>query len=44
MIAMKKALTERWVDLADNVGKSTRAFCASPYGVHPYIRITWTEQ
>ncbi|MCR2820118.1 oligoendopeptidase F [Lederbergia panacisoli] len=41
--AMKKALTERWVDLADNIGKSTGAFCSSPYGVHPYILITWTD-
>ena len=41
--AMKKALTERWVDLAENVGKATGAFCSSPYGVHPYILITWTD-
>lgn len=40
---MKKALTERWVDYADNIGKATGAFCASPYGVHPYILITWTD-
>lgn len=40
---MKKALTERWVDLAENVGKATGAFCSSPYGVHPYILITWTD-
>ncbi|MBS4173105.1 oligoendopeptidase F [Bacillus sp. FJAT-49736] len=40
---MKTALTERWVDLADNIGKSTGAFCSSPYGVHPYILITWTD-
>lgn len=39
---MKKGLTERWVDYADNVGKSTGAFCASPYGSHPYILLTWT--
>ncbi|MED0904545.1 oligoendopeptidase F [Bacillus cereus] len=32
---------ERWVDLADNIGKSTGAFCSSPYGSHPYILITW---
>lgn len=38
---MEKALSERWVDLADNVGKSTGAFCSSPYGSHPYILITW---
>src|SRR5690625_3212149 len=40
---MNKGLTERWVDYADNVGKSTGAFCASPYGIHPYILITWTN-
>src|SRR5699024_8898883 len=39
----KKGLTERWVDYSDNVGKSTGAFCASPYGIHPYILITWTN-
>lgn len=36
------ALSERWCDLADNVGKSTGAFCNSVYGVHPYILMTWT--
>ncbi|HLO10704.1 MAG TPA: oligoendopeptidase F [Pseudoneobacillus sp.] len=40
---MEKGLTERWVDLADNVGKSTGAFCLSPYGSHPYILITWQD-
>ncbi|MEK3854611.1 oligoendopeptidase F [Cytobacillus sp. FSL H8-0458] len=40
---VQKGLTERWVDLADNVGKSTGAFCASPYGSHPFILITWTD-
>ncbi|MCY8086545.1 oligoendopeptidase F [Bacillus sonorensis] len=40
---METALTERWVDLADNIGKSTGAFCSSPYGVHPYILMTWTD-
>ncbi|MEH7505229.1 oligoendopeptidase F [Neobacillus drentensis] len=38
---MKRGFKERWVDLADNVGKSTGAFCSSPYGSHPYILITW---
>ncbi|MEC5423675.1 oligoendopeptidase F [Virgibacillus sp. C22-A2] len=40
---MEKGINDRWVDHADNVGKSTGAFCASPYGVHPYILITWTD-
>ncbi|SDQ86825.1 oligoendopeptidase F [Virgibacillus salinus] len=40
---MKQGVNNRWVDQADNVGKATGAFCASPYGVHPYILITWTN-
>ncbi|AAU21932.1 oligoendopeptidase F [Bacillus licheniformis] len=40
---METALTERWVDLADNIGKSTGAFCSSPYGAHPFILMTWTD-
>jgi oligoendopeptidase F len=38
---VRTALSRRWVDRADNVGKSTGAFCSSPYGVHPYILVTW---
>ncbi|OTW79977.1 oligoendopeptidase F [Bacillus thuringiensis serovar cameroun] len=38
---IEKGFKERWVDLADNVGKSTGAFCSSPYDSHPYILITW---
>lgn len=40
---MEKGLTERWVDLSDNIGKSTGAFCSSPYGAHPYILLTWAD-
>ncbi|MFB5189693.1 oligoendopeptidase F [Alicyclobacillus fastidiosus] len=40
---IRTALASRWVDYADNVGKSTGAFCSSPYGAHPYILITWGE-
>lgn len=40
---MKKSLEEGWVDRADNIGKANGAFCSSPYGVHPYILITWTD-
>ncbi len=39
----RTALTERWVDRADNIGKSSGAFCTSPYGVHPYILVTWAN-
>jgi oligoendopeptidase F len=39
---MRTAMKERWIDYVDNVGKATGAFCASPYGSHSYILMTWT--
>jgi oligoendopeptidase F len=39
----RRTMTRRWIDRADNTGKSSGAFCASPYGVHPYILITWSD-
>lgn len=36
-----RAYPERWVDFAQNKGKSTGGFCASPYGVHSYILLSW---
>ncbi|MFW6266629.1 MAG: oligoendopeptidase F [Halanaerobiales bacterium] len=41
---VEKAFAERWIDFVQNKGKSTGAFCASPYGSHPYILISWTAQ
>lgn len=38
------AFDDRWIDFANNVGKSTGAFCSSPYGSHSYILISWTER
>ncbi|WML39909.1 oligoendopeptidase F [Neobacillus sp. OS1-2] len=40
---IERGFRERWVDRADNVGKSTGAFCSSPYGAHPYILISWQD-
>lgn len=37
-----RSYSERWIDFAQNKGKSTGAFCSSPYGDHPYILISWT--
>ncbi|GIN71439.1 oligoendopeptidase F [Bacillus sp. J14TS2] len=39
---VNRAYSERWIDFAQNTGKSTGAFCSSPYGSHPYILISWT--
>ena len=38
---VRDALQGRWIDRADNIGKSTGAFCAPVYDVHPYILTTW---
>lgn len=40
---VRTVLEQRWVDRADNIGKSSGGFCASPYGVHPYILMTWAD-
>lgn len=42
--AVRRAYDERWIDFVQNKGKSTGAFCSSPYGAHPYILISWTER
>jgi oligoendopeptidase F len=40
---IRTAFQRRWVDRVDNIGKSSGAFCASPYGVHPFILVTWKD-
>lgn len=35
------ALHERWVDRADNAGKTHGAFCQPIYGYHPVVLMTW---
>ncbi|THE12241.1 oligoendopeptidase F [Bacillus timonensis] len=40
---MEEGIQNRWVDLADNIGKRSGAFCSSPYGAHPYILMTWNN-
>lgn len=39
-----RAFDERWIDFVQNNGKSSGAFCSSPYGAHPFILISWTER
>lgn len=34
---IRKAFEERWIDYAQNKGKSTGAFCGSPYGSNSFI-------
>ncbi|AOV07141.1 oligoendopeptidase F [Sporosarcina ureilytica] len=42
MNMVDRSYDERWIDFAQNKGKSTGAFCSSPHGYHPYILISWT--
>lgn len=39
---VREALDGRWIDFAQNEGKSTGGFCATPYGSHSYILMSWT--
>lgn len=39
---LKNSFSNRCLDYVDNEGKSSGAFCASPYRVNPYILLTWT--
>ncbi len=41
---VKEALEKRWIDFAQNKGKSTGGFCASPYGKNSYILLSWNER
>lgn len=40
---VERSFSERWYDFAQNKGKSTGGFCASPYGEHSYVLLSWTE-
>ncbi|HHW5311097.1 TPA: oligoendopeptidase F [Staphylococcus aureus] len=39
---LREAYDQRWIDFAQNKGKDTGAFCASPYFAHSYVFISWT--
>lgn len=41
---LETAYDERWIDFAQNVGKSTGGFCASPYQKGSYILLSWNER
>ena len=41
---IQEAYDRRWVDFAQNQGKSTGGFCASPYGRGSFILLSWNER
>lgn len=41
---IQPAFTDRWVDYAQNQGKSTGGFATIAGHIHPFILMSWTEQ
>ncbi|SFB75400.1 oligoendopeptidase F [Butyrivibrio sp. YAB3001] len=41
---LKEAYRDHWIDFAQNIGKSTGGFCASPYGKPSFILLSWNER
>ena len=41
---IRTAYEERWVDFAQNKGKSTGGFCSSPYGRNSFILLSWNNK
>ena len=41
---LKEAYEKRWIDFAQNIGKSTGGFCSSPYRKGSFILLSWNER
>ncbi len=41
---LKSAYDDRWIDFAFNQNKSSGAYCASPYGSHSFVLLSWAEK
>ncbi|MEL0537615.1 oligoendopeptidase F [Staphylococcus debuckii] len=39
---VQDAYEDRWIDFAQNKGKETGAYCASPFASHSHVFISWT--
>lgn len=39
-----EAYRDRWIDFAQNKGKSTGGFCSTPYGINSYILLSWNAK
>ena len=40
---LDRAYSEHWIDVYENKGKSSGAFSAGVYGVHPYVMLNYTD-
>ena len=41
---LRRAFSERWIDVYENKGKTTGAFSAGVFGVHPYVLLNYTNK
>lgn len=41
---VNREFDNRGIDFVQNIGKSTGAFCATPYGKQSYILLSWTDR
>lgn len=41
---LERAMTERWIDVYENRGKTTGAFSWGAYGTHPYVLLNFQPQ
>lgn len=40
---LKRAFSERWIDVVENKGKRSGAYSSGVYGTNPYILLNWQE-
>ncbi|GAB2532950.1 oligoendopeptidase F [Gracilibacillus alcaliphilus] len=40
---MKRAFSERWIDVEENKGKRSGAYSSGAYGTNPYILMNWQD-
>jgi len=40
---IRRAYNERWIDVYETPGKESGAFSAGVYGVHPYVKLNYTD-
>jgi len=41
---LNKGLTSGWIDVYENKGKQTGAYCWGVYGVHPYVLLNYNDR
>ncbi len=41
---LRRAFSERWIDVYENKGKTTGAYSCGVYGVHPYVLLNYTDK